>query len=207
MTILLLGAVALLGARWMMKRPGCGTGAPLGVLAMGLLVAGQIWVQRDRLASYQLRLLGQRFRVEAADGGAVLARTIAGDRDAADIHVPGIGKESVAVLEVDSPGDGTRSVSVAAADGTLGVVAVRAEHGWGRARWKVLRSVALEPGDRIVVRRDGVEMVLTFARRRVPVLGWLAVTGTVDAVGVRVGAGEESEPRSGRRVGRCARGR
>ena len=190
MTILLLGAVALFGARWMMKRPGRGTGAPLLVLAMGLLVAGQMRVQRDRLASYQLRLLGQRFQVGAPNGGAVRARAISGDRDAADIHVPGIGNHPVAVLEVDVVGDSARSVSVVAAEGELGVVAVRVERGWGRARWQVLRSVVLEPGDRIAVHRTGVEAVLTLSRKRVPVLGWLAVTGTVDEVGVRVGTGD-----------------
>ena len=190
MTILLLGAVALFGARWMMKRPDGGSGAPLWVLAMGVLVVGQIWVQRDRLASYQLRLLGQRFRVGAPGGDPVRARAISGDRDAADIHVPGIGNDPVAVLEVDVVGDSARSVSVATAQGTLGVVAVRGERGWGRARWQVLRSVALEPGDRIAVRRNGVEAVLTFSRKRVPVLGWLAVAGTVDEVGVRARAGD-----------------
>ena len=200
MTILLLGALALLGARWTMKRPGRGIGAPLLVLAMGLLVLGQIWAQRDRLSSYQLRLLGQRFSVEAVNGDAVPARTISGDRDAADLHVPGIGRDPVAVLNVDAAGDGTRSVSVVAAGGTLGVVAVRVERAWGRARWRVLRSVPLAPGDRMEVRRDGLEASLTFARTRVPVLGWLAVTGSVDEMVVRVGAVEGGVPGGEARV-------
>ena len=189
MTILLLGAVTLLGARWMMKRPGCGLGGSFWVLAMGVLVAGQIWVARDRLASYQVRLLGQRFQVGAANEDPARPRTISGDRDAADLHVPGIGNEPVAVLEVDGAGDGAPSVFVTAAGGTLGVVAVRIPRGLGGARWEVLRSVALEPGDRIRVRREGVEAELAFVRRRVPVLGWLGVTGTVDEVVVRGGGG------------------
>ncbi|MDE2763182.1 MAG: hypothetical protein OXQ94_07200 [Gemmatimonadota bacterium] len=190
MTILLLGAVTLLGARRMMKRPGRGPNGSFWVLAMGVLVTGQIWVARDRLASYQVRLLGQRFQVGAANEGPARPRTISGDRDAADLHVPGIGDEPVAVLEVDTAGDGEPSVFVTAAGGSLGVVAVRAPRGWGGARWEVLRSVALEPGDRITVRREGVEAELAFARRRVPVLGWLGVTGTVDEVVVRAGGGE-----------------
>ena len=198
MTILLLGAVALFGARWMMKRPDGGSGAPLWVLAMGVLVVGQIRVQHDRLASYQLRLLGQRFQVGAPDGDPAHARTISGDRDAADIHVPGIGNDPVAVLEVDVVGDSARSVSVVAAEGKVGVVVVRGERGWGVARSQVLRSVALEPGDRIAVRRNGVEAVVTFVRRRVPVL--LAVTGTVDEVAVRVGVGEGGSVRGEVRV-------
>ncbi len=195
MTILLLGAVTLLGARWMMKRPGRGPDGSFWVLAMGVLVTGQIWVARDRLASYQVRLLGQRFQVGAANEDPARPRTISGDRDAADLHVPGIGDEPVAVLEVDAVGDGAPSVFVTAAEGTLGVVAVRAPRGWGGARWEVLRSVALEPGDRIAVRREGVEAELAFVRRRVPVLGWLAVMGTVDEVAVRVGRREGGEVR------------
>ena len=195
MTILLLGAVTLLGARWMMKRPGRGPDGSFWVLAMGVLVAGQIWVARDRLASYQVRLLGQRFQVGAANEDAARLRTISGDRDAADLHVPGIGNEPVAVLEVDAAGNGAPSVSVTAAEGTLGVVAVRTPRGWGGARWEVLRSVALEPGDRIAVRHGEIEAELAFARRRVPVLGWLAVTGTLDEVVVRVGGAGGGEAR------------
>lgn len=195
MTVLLLGAVTLLGARWMIKRPGCGSGGALWALALGILVAGQIWVARDRLASYQVRLLGQRFQVGAANGSPARPRTISGDRDAADLHVPGIGNEPVAVLEVDSAGDGERAVSVAAAEGTLGVVAVRIPRGWGGARWELLRSVALEPGDRVTVRHEGTEAELTFVRRRMPVLGWLGVTGTVDEVVVWVGGGVGGEAR------------
>ena len=195
MTILLLGAVTLLGARWMMKRPGCGLDGSFWVLAMGVLVAGQIWVARDRLASYQVRLLGQRFQVGTANEDTVRPRTISGDQDAADLHVPGIGDEPVAVLDVDAASDGAPSVFVTAAGGTLGVVAVRVAPGWGRARWEVLRSVALEPGDRIAVRREGVEAELAFVRRRVPVLGWLGVTGTVDEVVVWEGGVEGGEVR------------
>ena len=195
MTILLLGAVTLLGARWMMKRPGRGLDGSFWVPAMGVLVAGQIWVARDRLASYQVRLLGQRFHVGAANEGPARPRTISGDRDAADLHVPGIGDEPVAVLEVDAVGDGAPAVFLTAAGGTLGVVAVRAPRGLGRARWEVLRSVALEPGDRITVRGEGVGAELAFVRRRAPVLGWLGVTGTVDEVVVRAGGVEGGEVR------------
>ena len=174
MTILLLGAVAVFGARWMVERSTRGFRASLWVLAMGLLVTGQIWVQRDRLASYQLRLLGQRFDVAASDDTPVRARAVSGDRDGADIYVPGIGTDPVAVLEVGGAGDGGRSVAVAAAGGTLGVVAVRTQRGWRRGRWSLLRSVALESGDRIRVRRGGAEAVMTYVR-----------TGAVDEVVVR----------------------
>ena len=102
MTVLVLGLATLLGAGWMARRSAPGRRSCLWVLAIGVLTAGQTCWQRDRLASYQVRLLGQRFQ-PGSDG---LVAEVSGDRDRADYYLPGAGNDPVAVLQLDSAGGG-----------------------------------------------------------------------------------------------------
>lgn len=189
MTVLLIGLVAVVGACWIARRPSQGRlSAFLWVLALSLLAIGQIWFQRDQFASYQLRLLGQRFHVAADDARS---RTLSGDRATADLYVPGIGQEPIARLEVhrgladgaqdslelgDLGADTVISVILVPAEGMQGVVAARTDDGW-----EFLRSAPLEPGDRIVVSRGGREAQLEFRRSKL----WLGrFRGPVDSIAV-----------------------
>ena len=177
MSILLLGFVAGFGAFLTVRNPERRWPPVLSVVLMGLLVVLQTCTASDRLASYQVRLLGQRFNVGAEEGGVPMRTgAVSGDRDRADIHVSGVGMDPIAEFEVVSDS----SVFVVPASGNQGVVAVPTRRFLRRVRWSLLRSVAVEPDDRIRVRSDTVEAELTFERAP----RWLK--GTVDELVLRV---------------------
>lgn len=172
--VLLLGLVAF-GAIYVIK-PGQRWLPACLVMLMGLFVVGQIWFDRDRLRSYQVRVLGQRFSLAEAEGGARVRRgAVAGDRDRAEVYVRGVGGDPIAEFEVV----GGDTVFVVSGSGNQGVVAVRR----GRADWSLLKSVAVEPGDTIRVGSDDGEAALTFERQQ-RARFW---QGTLDQLVRRVG--------------------
>lgn len=184
MTVLLLGLVTLLGSGWMMRRSAPSGRACLWVLAIGALTAGQACWQRDRLASYQVRLLGQRF--QAGDGG--LVAEVSGDRERADYYLPGAGNDPVAVLQRDSA-DG---VVVRVPDPTTAaaVAVVTTPGRWRGGERVVLGSVSVEPGDRIRVGGEGGTEVFTFLRSKVSLLQKAGIGGTRDQLRLGKGGGE-----------------
>lgn len=184
MTVLLLGLVTLLGSGWMIRRSAPSGRACLWVLAIGALTAGQTCWQRDRLASYQVRLLGQRF--QAGDGG--LVAEVSGDRERADYYLPGAGNDPVAVLQRDSAGGG---VVVRVPDPTTAaaVAVVTTPGRWRGGERVVLGSVSVEPGDRIRVGGDGGTEVFTFVRSKVS-LQKAGIGGTRDQLRLGTGGGD-----------------
>ncbi len=162
MTPLLLALLTLAGVRWMRApagtRPRPGLRAAAVVVAMGALTVGQLWWARDRMASYQVRLLGTRFSAAGPQSGDRPPRIISGDRATADIHVAGIGTRPVADIRMRAGDNGGPPVATLQRrqEGMLGVVAVRVEDdGWGGPRWTLLGSVALAAGDEIRVGAPG----------------------------------------------------
>ena len=184
MTVLLLGLVTLLGSGWMIRRSAPSGRACLWVLAIGTLTAGQTCWQRDRLASYQVRLLGQRF--QAGDGG--LVAEVSGDRERADYYLPGAGNDPVAVLQRDSA-DG---VVVRVPDPTTAaaVAVVTTPGRWRGGERVVLGSVSVEPGDRIRVGGEGGTEVFTFLRSKVSLLQKTGIGGTRDQLRLGTSGGD-----------------
>lgn len=184
MTVLLLGLVTLLGSGWMMRQSAPSGRACLWVLAIGALTAGQACWQRDRLASYQVRLLGQRF--QAGDGG--LVAEVSGDRERADYYLPGAGNDPVAVLQRESA-DG---VVVRVLDPTTAaaVAVVTTPGRWRGGERVVLGSVSVEPGDRIRVGGEGGTEVFTFLRSTVSPLQKAGIGGTRDQLRLGTGGGD-----------------
>ena len=183
MTVLILGLATLLGSAWMVRRSAPSSRACLWVLAIGVLTAGQTCWQRDRLASYQVRLLGQRF--QAGDGG--LVAEVSGDRERADYYLPGAGNDPVAVLQRDSA-DG---IVVRVPDPTTAaaVAVVTTPGRWRGGERVVLGSVSVEPGDRIRVGGEGGTEVFTFARSKVSLLQKAGIGGTRDELLLGTGSG------------------
>ncbi len=169
MTPVLLALLALAGG-WREWRPRAGGARPglwaaAVVAAMGVLVAGQLWSARDRMASYQVRLLGQRFAVSDPNHGDALARVLSGDRSAADLHVGGVGARPVARIRVGEDSNGAPFPEVVrGSERALGVLVVRERDRWRGARWTLLGSVALAPGDEIHAPDAAGALRLTFRR-------------------------------------------
>lgn len=188
MTVLLLGLATLFGAGWMTRRSAPGRSC-LWVLAIGVLTAGQTCWQRDRLASYQVRLLGQRFQ----PGNDGLVAEVSGDRDRADYYLPGAGNDPVAVLQLDSAGG--VAVRAPAPTSAAAVAVVTTPRRWRGGDRVVLGSVPVEPGDRIRVGGEGATVVFTFARSRVSLLQRARVGGTRDQLVLGSGdAGDAGGP-------------
>ena len=189
MTVLLLGLATLFGAGWMTRRSAPGRRSCLWVLAIGVLTAGQTCWQRDRLASYQVRLLGQRFQ----PGNDGLVAEVSGDRDRADYYLPGAGNDPVAVLQLDSAGG--VAVRAPAPTSAAAVAVVTTPRRWRGGDRVVLGSVPVEPGDRIRVGGDGATEVFTFARSRVSLLQRARIGGTRDQLVLGTGdAGDAGGP-------------
>ena len=181
MTVLVLGLATLFGAGWMARRSTPGRRSCLWVLAIGALTVGQTCWQRDRLASYQVRLLGQRFQ-PGSDG---LVAEVSGDRDRADYYLPGAGNDPVAVLQLDSAGG--VAVRAPAPTSAAAVAVVTTPRRWRGGDRVVLGSVPVEPGDRIWVGGDGATEVFTFARSRVSLLQRARIGGTRDQLALGSG--------------------
>ena len=189
MTVLVLGLATLSGAGWMARRSAPGRRSCLWVLAIGVLTAGQTCWQRDRLASYQVRLLGQRFQ-PGSDG---LVAEVSGDRDRADYYLPGAGNDPVAVLQLDSAGG--VAVRAPAPTSAAAVAVVTTPRRWRGGDRVVLGSVPVEPGDRIRVGGEGATEVFTFARLRVSLLQRARIGGTRDQLALGSGdAGDAGGP-------------
>ena len=189
MTVLVLGLATLFGAGWMTRRSAPGRRSCLWVLAIGVLTAGQTCWQRDRLVSYQVRLLGQRFQ-PGSDG---LVAEVSGDRDRADYYLPGAGNDPVAVLQLDSAGG--VAVRAPAPTSAAAVAVVTTPRRWRGGDRVVLGSVPVEPGDRIRVGGEGATEVFTFARSRVSLLQRARIGGTRDQLALGSGdAGDAGGP-------------
>jgi len=186
MSVLLLGLIALVGSGWMARRSSPGRRACLWVLAIGVVAGGSIWFHGDRLASYQVKLLGQRFQPRS---GGVVAE-VSGDRDRADYYLPGAGNDPVAVLVRDSAG----GIVVRATDPTAAsaVAVVRTPRRWRGTDHVVLSSVAVAPGDRIRVGSPdgGPAEVFAFARSKVSLAQKAGIGGTCDELVHMTGGGD-----------------